>query len=94
MDAQPDTNGKTALELEQRRRDIVALLTTTYRGYDDPEVPLELLSELALITSTFRRKNAGPPKVSRPRQRPTVDDLYEGTCKWLKLLYPLSIFTF
>ena len=76
MDAKLDTNGKSASELEQRRRDIVSSLTTKYRGYDDPDVPLELLSELALITSTLRRKNAGPPKVSaRPRQRPTVDDI-------------------
>ena len=67
--------GKTPSELEQRRRDIVMSLTMKYRGYDDPEVPLELLSKLALITSTLRRKNAGPPKVSRPRQRPTVNDL-------------------
>jgi hypothetical protein len=67
--------GMSPSELEQRRRDIVQSLTTTYKGYDDPEVPLELLSELALITSTLRRKNAGPPRVSRPRQRPTIDDL-------------------
>ena len=77
MDAQSfDTNGKTPSELEQRRRDIVASLTTKYRGYNDPNVPLELLSELALITSTLRRKNAGPPRASRPRSaRPTVNDL-------------------
>lgn len=64
-------------ELEQRRRDIVMSLTTKYRGYDDPDVPIELLSELALITSTLRRKNAGPPKEKSPRSRtlPTIDDL-------------------
>lgn len=74
MDA--NSNGKTPSELEQRRRDIVASLTTKYKGYDDPEVPIELLSELALITSTLRRKNAGPPKApSKARNRPTVDDL-------------------
>lgn len=73
-----DLVGKTPSELEQRRRDIVTSLTTKYRGYDDPDVPIELLSELALITSTLRRKNAGPPKTSRPkgsRSRPTIDDL-------------------
>jgi hypothetical protein len=71
-----DTSGKTPSELEQRRRDIVLSLTTKYKGYDDPDVPIELLSELALITSTLRRKNAGPPKApARPRNRPTVDDL-------------------
>lgn len=70
-----DTNGKTPSELEQRRRDIVLSLTTTYRGYDDPDVPLDLLSELALITSTLRRKNAGPPKAKRTSKRPTIDDL-------------------
>lgn len=72
-----ELNGKSPSELEQRRRDIVMSLTTQYRGYDDPEVPLELLSELALITSTLRRKNAGPPRraATRRNSRPTVDDL-------------------
>jgi hypothetical protein len=71
-----DLNGKTPSELEQRRRDIVQSLTTKYRGYDDPDVPIELLGELALITSALRRKNAGPPRRAPARRsRPTVDDL-------------------
>lgn len=72
-----DLVGKTPSELEQRRRDIVGSLTTQYSGYDDPDVPLELLGELALITSTLRRKNAGPPRRAATRRsaKPTVDDL-------------------
>lgn len=74
-----DLHDKTPSELEQRRRDIVLSLTTTYKGYDDPEVPLELLGELAQITSKLRRKNAGAPSVKPkpkgPRSRPTIDDL-------------------
>lgn len=65
-------------ELEQRRRDIVLSLTTKYKGYDDPDVPVEVLHELAFITQTLRRKNAGPPKVKRSpstKSKPTVDDL-------------------
>lgn len=56
---------RTPAELEQRRREIVLSLTTTYKGYDDPNVPIELLHELATLTSTLRRKNAGPPKNKR-----------------------------
>jgi hypothetical protein len=77
-----DTTELTPSELEQRRRDIVLSLTTQYKGYDDPEIPLELLHELAMITSTLRRKNAGPPKAKRSPSVPkskgrvgTVDDL-------------------
>lgn len=72
-----DPDGKTPSELEQRRRDIVASLTTKYRGYDDPDVPIELLHQLAVITSTLRKKNAGPPRraATRRTSRPTVDDL-------------------
>jgi hypothetical protein len=60
-----DTEGKSPAELEARRREIVLSLTTQYKGYDDPDVPIELLRELALLTSTLRRKNAGPPKQRR-----------------------------
>jgi hypothetical protein len=76
-----DTTELTPSELEQRRRDIVTSLTTQYKGYDDPEIPLELLHELAMITSTLRRKNAGPPKQKRPAlpkskgRVGTIDDL-------------------
>ena len=61
----PDTIDPTPAELEARRREIVLSLTTQYRGYDDPDVPLELLQELAQLTSTLRRKNAGPSKPRR-----------------------------
>lgn len=82
MEALNGNNSATDLtpsELEQRRRDIVLSLTTKYKGYDDPEVPVEVLHELAFITQTLRRKNAGPPKVKRApasaKSKPTIDDL-------------------
>lgn len=59
---------KSPQELETERREIVLSLTTKYRGYDDPEVPRELLARLAVITATLRRKNAGPPK--KPKAEP------------------------
>jgi hypothetical protein len=69
---------RTPAELEMRRREIVTSLTTQYRGYDDPDVPIEILRELAVITSTLRRKNSGPPRARRStngRRTYTVDDL-------------------
>jgi len=68
---------RTPAELEQRRREIVLSLTTQYSGYDDPDVPLTLLQELAFITSTLRRKNAGPPrrKAANGKKAPSLDDL-------------------
>jgi hypothetical protein len=56
--------------LEQKRREIILSLTTTYRGYNDPDVPRELLQQLAVITATLRRRNAGPPKVPK-KAKPT-----------------------
>ncbi len=74
-----DTSDSTPAELEQRRREIVMSLTTQYHGYDDPDVPLDLLRELAFITSTLRRKNAGPPKRKKlnggGKSKATIDDL-------------------
>lgn len=72
-----DHSDLTPSELEQRRREIVTSLTTKYAGYDDPDVPLTLLQELAIITSTLRRKNAGPPRAKRTngKAKPTIDDL-------------------
>lgn len=72
-----DPNNSTPAELEQRRREIVMSLTTRYQGYDDPDVPLDLLRELAFITSTLRRKNAGPPKSRKSTngKKATIDDL-------------------
>jgi hypothetical protein len=71
------TEDLTPAELEQRRREIVLSLTTQYSGYDDPAVPLTLLQELAVITSTLRRKNAGPPKrrAANGKKQPSIDDL-------------------
>lgn len=75
----PDTGDqRSPAELEARRREIVHALTHQYKGYDDPTVPIPLLQELAIITSTLRRKNAGPPRERRaaaPRRVMTVDDL-------------------
>ena len=74
-----DIAAQTPSELEQRRRDIVQSLTKDFKGFDDPEVPLDLLRELALITSTLRRKHSGPPKTKKPGATPkakvTIDDL-------------------
>jgi hypothetical protein len=82
MDATPNANGfdatnKTPSELEQRRRDIVQSLTKDYKGFDDPDVPLDLLRELAFITSTLRRKHSGPPRTKKagPKAKVTLDDL-------------------
>lgn len=71
-------DGLTPAELEARRREIVSDLQTKYKGYNDPEVPVSLLHELVAITSTLRRRNAGPPKARRPATRnskTTIDDL-------------------
>jgi hypothetical protein len=71
--------GKSPPELEARRREIIATMTSTYRGYDDPDIPMELLSELSVVTSFLRRKNAGPPKATpKPKgtkKVATTDDL-------------------
>jgi hypothetical protein len=74
----PVEDVRTPSELEARRREIVHALTHQYKGYDDPDIPMPLLQELAIITSTLRRKNAGPPREKRPaapRRTATVDDL-------------------
>jgi len=74
-------DGKTPAELEQRRRLIVQSLTTVYKGYDDPDVPTQILHELAAITATLRRRTSGPPKVTKTRATKKVvstDDLLGG----------------
>jgi hypothetical protein len=76
----PDlTDPRSPVELEARRREITDLLKTQYKGYNDPEVPFPLLQELSVITSTLRRKNAGPPREPRRAavkpQAATIDDL-------------------
>jgi hypothetical protein len=58
---------KSPSELEAIRLGMIETLKTDYKGYDDPEVPFELLNKLAVITSTLRRKNAGPPKVPKTK---------------------------
>lgn len=73
--------GKTAEELEAERRAIVQSLTTTYKGYEDPNIPRDLLAKLAVITSTLRRKNAGPPKKPKtpsekgPKSKKDLNDI-------------------
>lgn len=75
----PDLNDpRSPMELEARRREITDLLKTQYKGYNDPEIPFPLLQELSVITSTLRRKNAGPPREKRVAPKPkaaTLDDM-------------------
>lgn len=68
---------RTPTELEARRREIIAFLQTQPRGFDDPNVPLEILQELAAVTAILRRKSAGPPKVAKRASKTpaTLDDL-------------------
>lgn len=70
---------KSPPELEARRREIIATMSQNYKGYADPDIPMELLQELAVVTSYLRRKNAGPPKPTRVAKSPkiaaTIDDL-------------------
>lgn len=74
-----DLANATPGDLEARRRAIIADLTTKYRGFDDPDVPISLLQELATITASLRRKTAGPPKVAKGKPAgktpATLDDL-------------------
>lgn len=69
---------KNPAELESIRLSIVETLRTEYKGYDDPEVPMDLLNKLAVITGTLRRKNSGPPKVPKTakasKEKATTDD--------------------
>lgn len=62
--------GKTPQELETRRREIITDLSTKYKGPDDEAVPLALLQELAAVTASLRRKNAGPPKKAKEPKAP------------------------
>lgn len=72
--------GKSGPELEARRREIIQECSTKYKGYDDPDLPEELLGELAVVTAMLRRGNAGPPKPAKAakaasKSKATVDDL-------------------
>ena len=64
-----DLQGKEASELEARRREIVSKIAAMPKRYDDPDVPMELLQELALITGKLRRKTSGAPKEAKPTKR-------------------------
>jgi hypothetical protein len=73
---------KDPIALENRRREIITTLQTQYPtpngGSDHPDVPLDLLRELAFIVQKLRRPTSGPPrKPGAPTKRKTytVDDL-------------------
>lgn len=65
--------------LEQRRRELVSIMTTQYRGYADPDVPIAILQELSAVTGALRAKSARPPKKAKStkvaKAKPTVDDI-------------------
>lgn len=72
------THNSTAAELEARRQAIIHRMTHEFKGYNDPQVPMAMLQELAVLTSTLRRRNAGPPKArSATLRKPaaTLDDI-------------------
>lgn len=71
---------KQPAELEQRRREIVSRIAAMPKGYDDPDVPIELLQELSLVAAMLRHKTSGPPKTAKTSKRGsgpkmTADDL-------------------
>lgn len=82
-EANADTFGladKSPAELEERRRQIVTQIAAAPKGYDDPSIPMELLTELSVVTAMLRRKTAGPPKTAKPSKRGngpklSIDDL-------------------
>jgi hypothetical protein len=58
-------------ELELRRREIASKAQGDYEN-----ISIEHLEELAFITSTLRKRSAGPPKAPKPTKGPkTLDDL-------------------
>lgn len=59
---------KNPQELEALRRELVTQMTIDYKGYNDPEVPMDLLNQLAVITQALRRKNSGPPKDNKKKR--------------------------
>ena len=64
----------TPQDLEARRREIVTAAAGVYENLSN-----EQLQELAYITSSLRRRTAGPPKTARAtgvaKVKPTIDDL-------------------
>jgi len=78
----PQTFGLEAMQpsqLEQRRQELVKKIAGMPKGYNDPDIPIEVLQELSLVTGMLRRKTAGPPKVAKTTKRGaaklSVDDL-------------------
>lgn len=72
------TRDQNPAELEARRLAIIHKMTHEFKGYNDPKVPMAMLQELAVLTSTLRRRNAGPPKArsAAPRKpAATLDDI-------------------
>lgn len=68
--------GKSALELQQRRTEIL----DSMKGVPMSEAPTEILQELAFIFTVLRRKTSGPPKTAKQSKRSSgpkadVDDL-------------------
>jgi len=63
--------GKERAELEARRREIVTKIAAMPKGYDDPDVPIELLQELSVVAGKLRRKTSGAPKEAKPTKRGT-----------------------
>lgn len=66
-------------ELENERGRMIQSMLDIYKTYDNPDIPEELLTRLAFITGSLRRKTAGPPKATKPSRvkssAATVDDL-------------------
>jgi hypothetical protein len=64
----------TPVELEERRRQIVASANGKYEA-----LPTEQLQEMAFIVATLRRRNSGPPKsTNKPARKPaTIDNLLD-----------------
>jgi len=60
----------TPVELELRRREILASIGPTAWEDADPAV----LHELALVARALRRKNAGPPKAAKPAKPAKATD--------------------
>lgn len=54
-------------ELHNRRRELVGEIAALPGGHEAAST--ETLQELAFITGAIRRKNAGPPKVTKPTKR-------------------------
>lgn len=60
---------KSQPELEQRRQELVTRINSFPKKYEDPDIPTELLRELALVAGMLRRKTSGPPKAAKPTKR-------------------------